>query len=119
MAKKKTYIFLQLIVLLYAFGSVFAKIAASKAFLSFEFCMLYSCTLLTLAVYAFLWQQILKKIPLNVAYANKSVTIVWGMVWGVVIFKERITVMNIIGAIVVLIGVLLIVTGEEKTRVKL
>lgn len=67
-----------------------------------------------MAVYAVLWQQILKKVPLNLAYANKAVTLVWGMVWGAVIFKEHISVSNIIGAVIVLAGVLLMVTGGEK-----
>ena len=67
-----------------------------------------------MAVYALLWQQVLKSIPLNIAYANKAVTLVWGMIWGAVVFKEQITITNIIGAVVVLAGVLLMVTGGEK-----
>ncbi len=70
--------------------------------------------MLILGVYAILWQQLIKKIPLNVAYANKAVTLVWGMVWGAVIFKEHISLANIIGAVVVLFGVILMVTGGEK-----
>ena len=70
--------------------------------------------LLILGVYAICWQQLIKKIPLNVAYANKAVTLIWGMVWGAAVFKEQITPSNIIGAVVVLAGVILMVSGEEK-----
>lgn len=78
--------------------------------------MFYGFSLLILGVYAILWQQVIKKIPLNIAYANKAITLVWGMVWGAVIFKEHISIANLIGAAVVLAGVLLMVTGGEKNE---
>ena len=83
-------------------------------FLSFEWIMLYGLLLVIMAVYAVLWQQILKKLPLNVAYANKAVSVIWGMLWGVLLFKETITLNNIIGAVIVIAGVILMVTGGEK-----
>ncbi len=95
-------------------GGICSKTASGKAFLSFEFCVFYSLEILILGVYALLWQQIIKKIPLNVAYANKAVSLIWGMIWGTVIFKEHISPANLIGAAVVLSGVLLMVTGGEK-----
>ena len=110
----KLYILLNIVLLLYSFCSVFSKIASTKEFLSIEFIFFYGLVLLTMAIYAILWQQIIKSIPLNTAYANKAVTLVWGMIWGTLIFKEQITFLNIIGALVVLLGVLLMVTGGEK-----
>ncbi len=114
MKKIKPYIILHILLIFFSFGGVCSKIASKKEFLSFEFILFYGLVLFILAVYALLWQQIIKSIPLNVAYANKAVTLVWGMIWGVVIFKEQITISNIIGAVVVLMGVLLMVTGGEK-----
>ena len=32
--------------------------------------------------YALIWQQILKRMPLTVAYANRPVTLIWGIIWG-------------------------------------
>lgn len=116
MKKIKLYITLNLIILLYSLGNIFSKIASGKAFLSFEFCLFYGLVLLVLAIYAVLWQQLLKSIPLNIAYANKSITLIWGMIWGTVIFKEQITATNIIGAAVVLVGVLMMVGGEKKNE---
>ena len=76
--------------------------------------MLYGLLLVSLAVYALLWQQVLKKLPLNLAYASKSVTLIWGMMWGALIFNETISVGNIIGALLILAGIILMVTGEKR-----
>ena len=53
--------------------------------------------------------------PLTSAYANKAVTIVWGIVWGVLLFHEAVTPAKLLGAAVVLAGVVLfsIADGEE------
>lgn len=110
----KSFIILHLILLVYSLGGICSKLASGKTFLSFEFCLFYGLVILNLGIYAILWQQIIKRIPLNVAYANKAVTLVWGMVWGVIFFKESISLSNIIGAAVVLSGVLLMVTGGEN-----
>lgn len=114
MKKIKPYLILNLILLFYSLGSICSKTASGKQFFSFEYILFYGLSLLTLAVYALMWQQIIKKVPLNIAYANKAITLVWGMVWGAVIFKEHISLSNIIGAVIVLAGVILMVTGGEK-----
>lgn len=114
MKKYKTYIILHLIILLYSLSGIFSKLASTKQFLSFEFILFYGLVLFIMAVYALLWQQVLKSVPLNIAYANKAVTIIWGMVWGALVFKEQITIANIIGAAVVLAGVILMVTGGDQ-----
>ena len=114
MKKIKPFLILHLILVAYSTGGIFSKLASKQPFLSLKFCLLYGAVLFLLGIYALLWQQVLKMIPLNIAYANKAITLVWGMVWGAVVFKERITVTNVIGALVVLAGVLLVVTGGEK-----
>ncbi|MCM1054519.1 MAG: hypothetical protein NC394_03255 [Bacteroides sp.] len=111
---KKSYIILNAILFFYSLSGICSKTASQKDFFSFEFILLYGVALFILAVYALLWQQIIKSIPLNIAYANKAITLVWGMIWGTIIFKEQITFFNIIGAALVLFGILLIVTGGEK-----
>ena len=58
-----------------------------------------------LAFYAVGWQQIIKRLPLTTAFANKAVTVVWGMVWGLLFFHESITIGKVIGAVLVIIGV--------------
>lgn len=58
-------------------------------------------------IYAFFWQQVIKRLPLILAYANKAVTVVWGMIWGSILFNEGITVKKVIGALTVIIGIVL------------
>jgi drug/metabolite transporter (DMT)-like permease len=64
--------------------------------------------------YAVMWQQILKRMKLVTAYANKSVTIIWGLVWGMLLFDEQITAFKVFGIFIIIGGVYLVVTGEEE-----
>ena len=73
----------------------------------------YGVSILILGMYAILWQQILKRFSLTTAFFNKAITIIWGMLWGIIFFKEAITINMIIGAIIVLIGVGLVVKDYE------
>lgn len=58
--------------------------------------------------YAIVWQQILKRMPLTVAYANKPVTLIWGIIWGSLIFGEKITWNMLLGAVVIFGGIYLV-----------
>ena len=109
----KKYLLLHGSLFLYSTTSIFSKIAAGKAFLSAEFILFYGLMLCALMVYAVLWQQILKHFPLTVAFANKAVVIVWGIVWGALFFQETITWKMILGAIIIMIGVITVVTDDE------
>ena len=108
------FIALNIIIFLYSVGGICSKLAASKEFFSFEWALLYGGLLLSLAVYALTWQQILKVIPLNTAYTWKSVGVIWTMLWGVMIFHERITVINFISIAFIAAGVILMTTSGKK-----
>ena len=110
----KYYILLQLLLLVFSFGGVASKTAAGEQFLSFRWIMLYGILILILGIYAIFWQQLLKHILLSRAYACKALGIIWTMLWGVVFFHEQITVKNIIGAVLVMIGVLLVTVRKEQ-----
>ncbi len=108
----KDIIFLHIILLLYSGSSICSKLAASQEFLSLPFVLLYGCVVLCLMIFAVLWQQILKKMPLTVAYANKSVVIIWGMIAGSLFFQEKITWPIILGSVIIVIGVYLVVRED-------
>lgn len=112
--KAKTFLILHSILLIYSLGGICSKLAAGEEFLSFRFIMLYGILLLIMLFYAIMWQQVLKRMKLVTAYANKSVTIIWGLIWGAVIFNEKITIFKIIGILIIILGVYLVVTGEEE-----
>lgn len=96
---------LHVLLLFYSLSGIFSKNAAYQPFLSVPFILLYGGMLAVLFIYAIGWQQIIKRLPLTVAFANKAITVVWGMVWGVLFFGEQINIQMIIGAALVIAGI--------------
>jgi drug/metabolite transporter (DMT)-like permease len=111
--KIKSFILLHIIFLIYSLGAIFSKWASTKIFLSYDFVFCYGIVVCILFIYAILWQQILKRMPLNTAYVNKSAVIVWGIIWGHVIFDEEITGYMMLGSAMILIGLILVVKADE------
>ena len=108
----KNIIILQVIILIYTLSTVTAKFASQEEFLSFKFIMLYGLEICILGVYAILWQQIIKKFEILVAYANRAMSLLWSIVWAIVFFGEQITLKNIIGVIIVIIGTIIVNSDE-------
>ena len=103
----KTYLFLHLLLLVYSANGILSKLAARERFLSWPFLLLYAAVIALLGVYALGWQQALKRIPLSNAYANKAVTVVWGCVWGMLVFHEQLSWGKALGGLLVLAGIVL------------
>lgn len=110
----KTLIALHCMLMIYSMSGICSKLAARQTFLSAKFCLYYGIIILLLGFYAIGWQQIIKRIPLTTAFANKAVTVVWGIVWGRMFFQESITLGKIVGAILVVAGVALFAESDEK-----
>lgn len=110
----KRYTCLHLLFLGYSVGGIFSKKAGMSEFLSREYLFYYMLYFVVLVVYAFFWQQILKKMPLTVAMANKSATVIWGIVCGWLFFQETISTANVVGAIVIMIGIYLVVGADKE-----
>ena len=108
----KNIIILQVIILIYTLSTVTAKFASNEEFLSLKFILFYGLEIFILGVYAILWQQIIKKFEISVAYANRAMSLLWSIVWAIVFFGEQITLKNVIGVIIVIIGTI-IVNGDE------
>lgn len=108
-------IFLALHICLFisSLSGVFSKLAGRQDLLSFRFILYFGMVLVLMFVYAIVWQQILKRMPLTVAYANRPVTLIWGMIWGALIFKETITWNMIVGALIIFFGIYLVVSEHE------
>lgn len=111
--KIKYLIALHIELLILSLSGVCSKMAAQWQFLSFWFIFWYALVLINLAVYAIVWQQIIKHLPLTTAYANKAIGIVWGILWGIIIFGEQIKWNMIVGAVIVIIGVIVVVKSDE------
>ena len=102
--------------MVYSMSGICSKMAAGTQFLSLEFCIYYGIIILLLGFYAIGWQQIIKRLPLTTAFANKAITVVWGIIWGAFFFDESITIGKVAGAVLVIIGVVLYAyaDGEEQ-----
>lgn len=105
---------LQLSVLLFSASSVLMKLAARHAMLSWPWIGLYFGALCIIGAYALVWQQFLKRVPLTTAYANRAMSMLWSMLFGVVIFHEAVTWNMIAGVVVIGFGIYLVVTGDEQ-----
>lgn len=114
MKNKKYYFLLHVLLFLYSMFGIASKLAAMQEFMSIRFFLCYGVVLLNLFLYAICWQQVIKKIPLITAYANKAVTVIWGIVFGYFFFNEGITTAKVLGGILIIIGVYFVVTCEEK-----
>ena len=109
----KDILLLQGVVIIYTMSGVAAKFASSNDFLSFKFILFYGTEICILGIYALLWQQIIKKIDLSVAYANRAMSLLWSMVWAILFFHESITLQNIVGVFIVLIGTMIVNSDEN------
>ena len=109
-------ILLHLMLMIYSSGGIFSKLAGTVPFLSWKFCLYYGIIIALLGIYAIGWQQIIKHMPLTTAFANKAITVVWGLVWGLVYFQETITIGKSIGVVLVVLGVVLFAKSEEEAE---
>lgn len=110
----KTLLCLHIMLMLYSLSGICSKMAADQPFFSFKFCLYYVVIIILLGVYAIGWQQMIKRLPLTMAFANKSVTVVWGMIWGYVIFHEPVTIGKVLGACLVIGGVVLYAWSDGR-----
>lgn len=108
----KDLLMLQAVFFIYSISSVVLKLASGKDFLSFEFFLFYGLDVMILGVYALLWQQVIKKFELSIAYANKAITLLWVPVWGIVLFHEQITPGKAAGIVLVMTGIFVLNSGE-------
>ena len=54
--------------------------------------LLYGAEIGVLGIYALCWQQVIKRVELSVAYANRAMALLWSLLWAVLLFGEQITV---------------------------
>lgn len=93
--------------LLYACVSIFTKYASQQEFLSWNYMLWLVGAVGVMGVYAVLWQQVLKRIELSMAYMFKGTSIIFVMLLAYILFGEQITWNNILGAIIIIVGIVL------------
>lgn len=116
-SKKSTYLLLHISLLFSSLSGVCSKMASgyTDRIFSLQFIFWFGLVFVIMFGYAVIWQQILKRMPLTVAYANRPVTLIWGIIWGALIFDEKITWNMIAGAVIIFAGIYL-VTSENLQK---
>ena len=107
-------VLLEVSVVVYSLSTVAANMASKQEFLSLKYILFFGLDFCILGVYAILWQQVIKKFQLSIAYANKAVTLLWSMLWNFIIFSQGITPGKVAGVLMVMVGVIVMNMGEGK-----
>lgn len=107
MTKFATYSSLVAVNLLYACVTIFTKYASQHVFMSLRYIFGLCGAIGVMAVYAICWQQILRHIELSTAYMFKGTSLIFVMLFAFALFGEQITLNNIIGACVIIVGIVL------------
>ena len=110
----KDILMLQIVFFIYSINSVVAKFASAQEPFSLNFILLYGLELCVLGVYAILWQQLIKRMELSVAYSNKAVVLLWAMVFGALLLKEQITLTKVAGILLGIAGIVVLNSAEVK-----
>ena len=113
MVKVKNIVLLQAVIIIYTVSSVMSKQASASGGNLLRFGFFFGMEFVVLGVYAVLWQQMIKRFELSVAYANRSMAVVWSMVWSFLFFHDSITVQNVAGVLLVVAGTWIINTETE------
>lgn len=111
----KQIVLLQAIIVIYTISSIMAKFASAGETLE-KVVLFFGLDLLFLGIYAICWQQMIKIFPLSVAYANRAMALLWSAVWAKIIFGEHISVQQMIGIALVIVGTMVINADKEEGK---
>ena len=114
-AEPAWFLILHISLIINSLAGVASKMAGRHAFLSAGFCFYYGLVLLITFTFALIWQQVLRHMSLTFAFSNKPITVIYMLFWGWLIFGENVTPKKIIGSLVILTGIIVGVSGHERS----
>ena len=97
---------------IYSLATVCAKFASLHPFLSKQVLFIYALEILCLAIYAVIWQQLLKVFTLSSAYAFRATSLIWVLMWSVLLFGDSLSVQKMIAVCLALTGMFLVNRNE-------
>ena len=106
-SRTKILILLSLSLVIQSLSSVFIKYAGMYETLSKEFIFFYLVAIGCLGIFAIMWQFLLEMIPLTTAYLRKGILYILILFWSVILFKEQVTLNNILGSIIIIAGIMI------------
>lgn len=93
--------------LIYACTAIFTKMASRNVFLSLNYILWVLGAVSIMGIYALLWQQVIKRVPLSTAYMFKGTSLIFVLLLSALLFGEVITIANIIGSLIIIVGIVL------------
>ena len=103
----KRYLSLVGVNLIFACTSICTKMASQQEMLSWPYLFWIAGAVGVMGIYALLWQQVIAKMPLSTAYMFKGTSLIFVLLFSVLLFGEAITLNNVIGAVIIIIGIIL------------
>ncbi|PEB82266.1 hypothetical protein COM95_07225 [Bacillus cereus] len=108
----KNYVFLHVAFLIYSIIMVYMKWASQFPIASISFFIAYFGLVVLLFGYAILWQQVIKNFEISRAYSHRGIIVLWSMLWSVFLFGDKIHWNHILGAAIIIVGIV-VVTKDE------
>lgn len=93
--------------LIYACTSIFTKIASQQEPMSFPYLLWIAGAVGVMGVYAMLWQQVISRMQLSTAYMFKGTSLIFVLLISALLFGEAITLNNVIGSAIIILGIVL------------
>ena len=112
--KGKHIIILLIAYLIYSLTSVFTKCASMYDVLSLQYILFVLGAVCVMGLYALIWQQIIKRMPISEAYMFKGTSIVFILLLSTLLFGEDITLQNIIGSVIIILGIALFAKSDKE-----
>ena len=88
----------------------------AKQMFSFSFFLFYGLEIAILGVYAILWQQMIKRFDLSIAYANRAMALLWSALWAVLLFREGLGPKQVAGIVLVILGTVIVNTDTPSKK---
>ena len=117
LSKRRNIIFLAIVaVFMESLTSPCLKLGGKHPFLSTGYIAWFCLAVMILGFYAVCWQLILEKLPLTTAYLRRGFSYILIFVWATLIFHETITWKQILGIIVISIGMVISISDEHSSE---
>lgn len=92
---------------IYACTSICTKMASRQEMWSWPYVLWIAGAVAVMGLYALLWQQVIARMPLSTAYMFKGTSLVFVLLISALLFSESISVNNIIGSAIIIVGIVL------------
>ena len=91
------------------------KLGGRYPFMSPGYIAWFCLAVAILGLYAVCWQLILEKLPLTTAYLRRGFSYILIFVWATLIFHEAITWKQILGIMVITLGMVVSISDEKSS----